>query len=489
MRTNMLCHILTVLLLFSASISGTGQNNDKTKYNVLFIAIDDMNNWVGAYEGKAQTPNIDRLAHRGVQFSNAYCVVPACNPSRVALMTGQRPETTGQYENPGNFRDKPGGNERITIAQFLQEKGYTTVSAGKIFHKQRGSKDVPEPQSDPISWDVQWKGNIATPGHDLYLDENGWAKWLESAHLDKVSGKSNSGMNYMAKFGVWGPIPHAKEETGDWKMSKYCADFLRKDHEAPFFLACGIFRPHSPQLAPQEYFDRFPLDEIELPEVPVDDMDDIPALAQSNLSTPFVKLMREKGQWKKAVQGYLACMAYADDCVGVVMDALTQSKYADNTIVVFWTDHGWQLGHKNRWEKFSLWKQATNAPLVIYHPKMKNKNGERKQAVSFLDIYPTIADMLGFEKPEHVDGESLLPLMENVEMKRENPAIVTYRPQNHSIVLDNWNYIRYDNGAEELYDHNTDPQEYKNLASKPQYKKIIKKLSKHIPKTPKEHLN
>lgn len=464
------------------------QENEQNKYNVLFIAIDDMNNWVGSFGGKAITPNIDALAKTGMKFTNAHCVVPACNPSRVALMTGQRPETTGQYTNAGNFREMQGGMDRITFPQFLQKQGYKTTSAGKIFHKQRGAKETPHPVSDPVSWDYQWKGNIGTQGHNLYLDENGWAKWLEGSHLDNVTNKGNSGMNYMAKFGVWGPIPHKKEETGDWIMSKYCADFLQQDHNDPFFLACGIFRPHSPQLAPQEYFDMFPLDKIELPEVPDDDMNDIPKIAQTNFSTPFVKLMREKGEWKKAVQGYLACMAYADDCVGLVMDALKKSKYAENTIVVLWTDHGWQLGHKNRWEKFSLWNQATNAPLIIYHPDMKTKNTTCDQAVSFLDIYPTMADLLGYKKPDYLDGQSLLPLLENPKSKRTTPAVVTYEPRNNAVVLGEWNYIHYENGEEELYNHKKDPQEFKNLAKIKKYKKVIKKLRKYLPETPEEHL-
>lgn len=453
------------LLPVSLLLLACGTTQAQKKPNILLIAIDDMNNWIGAMEHKAKTPNIDALANSGVLFNNAYCAVPACNPSRVALLTGLRPQTTGQYENEGNFREKPGGADRVTLPQYLQKVGYETVAAGKIFHQPNGISTTPSPLSDPVSWNFQQPGLIGTPGAKQYVFENGFAKWIDGAEQQYIDpAKGNSGMNYMCKNGIWGPIPQSKEECGDWKMAGFIADYLGKDHDKPFMLAYGIFRPHSPQLAPQEYFDRYPIESIELPECPANDMDDIPAIAQTNWSSPFVKLVKEKNQWKNAVQGYLACMSFADDCVGRVMKALDKSKYRDNTIVIFVTDHGWQLGHKNRWEKFSLWHQATNAPLVIRYPEMKSAGQVCNKAVSFIDLYPTITDIIGIEKNQANQGISLLPWLENPKLDRTVPAIITYPEKSYSLVLDNWNYIQYSDGSEELYDHNIDPHEFKNLA-------------------------
>ncbi|MCV9389293.1 sulfatase [Reichenbachiella ulvae] len=466
--------IVSIVLVGLTMVACSPNNNHEEKnipYNVLFIAIDDMNNWVGAMEGKAKTPNIDRLAGQGMLFSNAHCVVPACNASRVALMTGQRPETTGQYQNSGNFRNRPGGIDRVTIAQFLSQQGYETAAAGKIFHHPRGSGESADLLSDTASWDYQWVGNIGTEGRDQYLDENGFAKW----HDGEIDG-------YLGKFAVWGTTPETKEETGDWKMSQFCAEFLQQKHDKPFFLAGGIFRPHAPLLAPQKYFDMYPLDAIELPEVPEDDMGDIPQIAKENFSTPMVKAMREKGEWKKAVQAYLASMTFADDCVGNILDALDNSPYKDNTIVVLWSDHGWQLGHKWRWEKFSLWNQGTNAPLIIKYPGMENPGKEVKQPVSYLSIYPTLLEILGVENDLPLEGESLMPLMNQPDMQWEIPAVVTYPKGSIGVKLDQWNYIKYKDGSEELYDHLVDPREYKNLANDEQYASIMAKLSKFIPK-------
>lgn len=465
------------LLLIAALLAFNVSSKTKKPINVVMIAIDDMNNWAGAWEGKAITPNIDQLAQEGTQFRNAHCVVPACNPSRVALLTGQRPETTGQYVNPGNFRDKEGGKDRITLPQFLMAKGYETIEAGKIFHKQAGMAKEPHEQSDPISWTLQYRTPTGTPGHDLYLDENKHAKWLKGT-------SEHDGMeygSYLRKFAVWGAIPQSKEECGDWMSADFCANYLQKEHDKPFLLSCGIFRPHSPQLAPKAYFDMYPLDEIEVPEVAVNDLSDVPNIAKTNFSSGLARKVKSDSlEWKKAVQAYKACMTFADDCVGHVLNSLANSKYAENTIVVFWTDHGWQLGHKDRWEKFSLWNQATNAPMVIQLPQQKD-GGKVMEHVSFLDIYPTVVELLGYDQPEFLEGHSLTPLIKNPQKEWPHPAVTTYQEGNVSVKMDNWNYITYKNGAEELYNLDTDPNEFKNLASDSQYKTIIEELKQYLP--------
>jgi len=277
---------LAGLLLASAVFAA-----EKQPMNVLMIAIDDMNNWVGCMgnDSQARTPNIDRLARQGMLFDNAYCVVPSCNPSRAALMTGQRPETTGQFGNDGNFRDRPGGMERITMPQHFRQHGYEAVAAGKIYHNPRGEGSLPDPVSDPLSWNKQWVGQHGTGGHDGYLNDEGYAKWHDGRFKQ-----------YLGKFGVWGPCPELKESTGDWQAAGYIADYLQMKHDKPFFAACGIFRPHEPLLAPQKYFDMFPLDQIKLPNIPEDDFDDIPRIAHKNFSTDFfIEGVKGMGEWKK----------------------------------------------------------------------------------------------------------------------------------------------------------------------------------------------
>ncbi|MBK8042405.1 MAG: sulfatase-like hydrolase/transferase [Haliscomenobacter sp.] len=375
-------------------------------------------------------------------------------------------ETTRQFENAGNFREKPGGKDRLTLPAYLRQKGYETIAAGKIFHQPRGAGKTPNPISDPDSGTFQQSGEVGTPGHKQYLDDYDQALWMELP-TGKSQKPEQTGGEYLTKFGVWGPIPQPKEDCGDWKMADFGARFLQEKHEKPFFLAIGISRPHSPQLAPQEYFDRYPLDQIWVPEFPANDMDDIPPFAQSNFSSPFVRKVLEKDQLPKAVQGYLASMSFADDCVGRVLDALDNSPYKNNTIVVFWTDHGWQLGHKFRWEKYSLWRQGTNTPLVIRYPGMKTGGNKCHQAVSLMDLFPTILDLLNQPKPDFLEGQSLAGLLKKPTSKRSVPAVVTYPEGSHSVVFQQWNYILYKDGSEELYNHLSDPNEYANLATSP----------------------
>lgn len=464
--------------------SSSGKTPTTTKpYNILMIAVDDLNNWVGAWGGPAYTPNIDRLAKEGVQFVNAYAVVPACNPSRVAVLTGQRPETTGQYTNAGNYRKRPGGADRVTLPQYLRrQQGYEAVAAGKIFHHPRGQKAKPAELSDDISWSSQAKVRTGTGGMEAYLDENGWASWLDGdAQYEGLPIK-----DYIRKHGIWGPIKQKKEQTGDWQTAGFCADYLQSEstESKPFLLACGIFRPHSPQLAPQAFFDMYPLDAIQLPEVPEDDMDDLPKIAKENWSTGFAKrVMSDTEEWKRAVQGYLSSTTFADAAIGRVLEALDASAHKDNTIVVFWSDHGFQLGHKDRWEKFSLWKQGANAPMVIKAPHMKQ--GTVHKPVSLLDIYPTVLELLGQGKNDvdghTLDGVSLVPLMKKPTRDWAQPAVITYQEGNNSVMFEHWNFIRYQNGAEELYDHRSDPKEYNNIVSKPEHQALIRQLRKWLP--------
>ena len=475
--------LLIGLTVVQLGYSQTNKNGSTAKLNILYIAIDDMNNWVGAMGGAAKTPNIDKLASEGRLFSNAYCVVPACNPSRVAILTGVRPETNGQYTNPGNFRDLPGNATRITLPMYLQQNGYEAVAAGKVFHNGRGKGSEPDPQSDPQSWNYQFSNNVGTGGHSLFLDENNQAKWLEGAmHKDGMDIKKPE---YLSKFGVWGITPEKKEETADWQNATFASNYLKEKHEKPFFLSVGLFRPHSPQIAPKEFFDMYPLENVVVPELPEDDMDDVPQIAKTNFSSDFVKLVKDKGQLKLATQAYLASVSFADACIGKILKGIEEGPNKENTIVVLWTDHGWQLAHKNRWEKFSLWKQATNSPLIIKYPNMKNKGVVINQAVSLLDLFPTVLDLSAIKKPDFLEGISLVPLLTDSTYKRKEPALVTYEKGNISAQKNEWNFIQYQDGSEELYNHLNDPKEFKNIINEKGNEKLKIELRSYVEKLKK----
>lgn len=447
--------------------------------NVLLIAVDDMNNYIGCMGGPAITPNIDALAKRGVLFSNAYCAAPACNPSRTAIMTGLRPERTGQYTNQGNFRDIGNNKSLLTLPQKLQAAGYQTIEAGKIFHYPHGNSVVPNPLSDPVSWTKQIAGQTGTSVPLTYKTRSGVAVWLGDDTLDYTNGKK---VDYLAGASIWGPNTQTVEQTGDWKMSQACVEFLRQQHEKPFFFAVGFSKPHQPLVAPKEYFELYPLDKIGFPDYLITDMEDVPAVNKQNFSSPFVEKVRKHRQTQLAYQAYLACMSFTDACIGNVLNALNKSRYANNTVVIFFSDHGFQLGTKNRWEKYSLWKLATNSPLIVYLPENKFSGTACNEAVSLMDIHATVLEATGINLAENLDCVSLLPQVLDPKKQRKLPAVITHEEGNHSIVWRQYNYIRYNNGSEELYDHFKDNLEYRNEAENGYYKGVMNELKKFIPK-------
>lgn len=449
------------------------------KPNILLIAIDDMNNYVGCMGGPAITPNIDALAKKAILFNNAYCAAPACNPSRVAIMTGLRPETSGQYTNQGNFRDVGNNKNILTLPQKLMAAGYETIAAGKIFHMPNGLNKEPHAQSDPVSWNYQFAGQTgaAVPA-DTYLTKAGAAKWLGDDTVDYTNGKT---VEYLAKASIWGANNQKKEQTGDWKMSEVCANYLQQKHDKPFFFALGFSKPHQPLIAPKEFFDLYPLDKIVYPKWDAGDMDDIPAINKKNFSSLFVEKVRKHKQLQLAYQAYLACMSFTDACIGNVMEALAKSKYANNTIVIFFTDHGFQLGQKNRWEKYSLWKLSTNSPLIIYIPNNKNNGTICSEAVSLIDIHATVLEACNISFTKKLESISLAPLLKAPTSERKQPAIITHDEGNNAVVWKQYNYIRYKDGSEEFYDHAKDNAEYDNRADDKTLQEIKEKLKKFIP--------
>lgn len=445
-------------LTVAASLPCTLQAANKDKpLNVLFIAVDDLNDWIGCLGGHpdVKTPNIDRLAARGVLFSNAHCAAPACNPSRAALMTGVRPSTSGIYMNPNPWRKSSVLKDAVTLPQHFMAHGYKAMGSGKIYHG-----GFP----DPASWNEYWPSkNVQQP---------------------KGVGPKNRPLNGIPRTSHfdWGPIDADKTEMSDWKVTDYVIGQLNKKHNKPFFLACGIYRPHLPWYAPQEYFDMYPLDKITMPTIKEDDLDDVPPIGKRMSGGRDHANVLKYNQWRKAVQGYLASISFTDECIGRVLDALDKSDYADNTIIVFWADHGWHLGEKLHWRKFALWEEATHNPMMFVVPGVTKPNQRCTRPVSLIDIYPTLVDLCGLKSKKELQGQSLKPLLENPQRKWDRPALTTHGKDNHSLRSDRWRYIHYSDGTEELYDHEKDPLEWKNLASDPKYNDIKTQLAKWLPK-------
>ena len=418
--------------------------------NVLFIAVDDLNHWVG-YTGRnpqVKTPNIDRLSKMGVSFTNAHCAAPACNPSRAALMGGRRPSSTGCYLNGDPWKQYVDAEQ--TLNYTFKKAGYFVAGMGKIYHSrefyQEGWHEYP---------DLPASGNGVVPKYDGYF------KPLEKDLRD--------------------------EDLGDWHTVDYCAKQLGKTHDKPFFLACGLIKPHLPWAVPRKYYEDFPRDEIKLPPHIKNDLADIPAagLKMAKPQGDHAKF-RKSDRWQDAVQSYLATIAYVDMNVGRLLDALEKSPQRDNTIVVLWGDHGWHLGEKEHWRKFALWEEATRAPLIWVVPGVTKADTICARPVDFMSIYPTLCDLAGIERPQHVEGPSLRPLLADPQAKWEGVALCTHGYQNHAVRTDRWRYIRYADGSEELYDHSQDEYEWKNLADDPQFEEIKSTLARHLPKVNRE---
>lgn len=419
--------------------------------NVLFIAVDDLNDWIGCLGGHpdSRTPHLDALAARGMLFTRAYCSAPACNPSRTALMTGLRPSTTGVYLNSQPWR--PVLKETVTLPQHFMQHGYEAVGGGKIFH---GGFD------DPASWHSYFKkGADPSPSKAVLNDPHSKAGGI-----------------------VWGVLDVDDSQMNDYRVVDHAVSYLQQEHDQPFFLACGLYRPHMPWQVPRKYYDQYPLEKITLPQVLESDLEDVPA-AGRKMAKPEGDhaTILKTDNWKHAVQAYLASIAFADGQIGRLIRALDESPHAKNTIIVLWGDHGWHLGEKHHWRKFSLWEEACRAPLMIVAPGVTPSGAKCARTVDFVDLYPTLLELCGLPAREGLDGQSLLPLLREPTAEWNHPALTTHGRLNHTVRTERWRYIRYADGSEELYDHDADPQEWTNLASRPDMAAVKEELARWLP--------
>ncbi len=438
------------------------------KPDVLFIAVDDLNDWVGVLGGhpQAKTPNIDRLAERGMLFTNAHTAAPSCNPSRTALLFGMRPSTTGVYGNIEFWRDSRALKGKLSLPQLFRANGYRTATSGKIFHAHTYYEQGFYGQPQPEAWDD------AFPSHERQLPPElrprGWPV--------------NGDPGFVYNLFDWAGLDVEDNRIGDGQVVEWAERKLKEPHEKPLFLAVGIFRPHLPWYVPARYFEQHPLDQVELPATIPNDLDDLPPIALRDESPEIQPWLEQTGQWKSAVQAYLASVTFADAMVGRLLAALDQSGRADKTIVVLWSDHGFHLGEKRRWRKFTLWEVSTHVPLIFVAPGVTKAGSKTKRPVSLLDVYPTLAELAGLPAPEYLEGDSLTPLIKNPDAAWDHPAVTTWLYGNHAVRSEDWRYIRYVDGSEELYDHREDPHEWRNLAAKPEMAERKRGLAAWLPK-------
>jgi arylsulfatase A-like enzyme len=437
-----------MILGLAALRPAAGLAEPDSRPNVLFIAIDDLRDWVTCFGRNPQslTPHFDRLAAKGTAFTRAYCAAPVCNPSRTALMSGLRPSSTGVYDNENDWRTVIPPDMMLPSA--FRRAGYFVCGAGKIYH---------ESFKRPANWD----------------------DYLDTPHTDPQPGPGQDTGVGSIRFA---PVDCRDDELADWKITDHAIEELGRRHDKPLFLAVGLHKPHMPWYVPRAYYDKFPLDGVALPPHLADDLDDVPEAGKKMVGLEgHHARMLESGRWREAVQGYLAAIAYLDMNLGRLLDALERSPERDRTIVCLWSDHGWHLGEKNHWRKFTLWEEATRSPLVWIVPGLTKPGSVCERPIDFMTIYPTLMDLCGLPKPAHVQGTSIRPLLADPAAEWAEPAIMTHKFRNHAVRTADWRYIRYANGDEELYDERQDPNEWVNLATRPEHAAVKTSLTALLP--------
>jgi len=477
--------------------------------NILFIVCDDMNDWVGFLGGHpdTQTPNMDRLAKRGMVFTRAYCASPICGPSRAAVLTGLKPETSGVYNNKGTYVDYV--PDAVSLPRFFKDNGYLVMGAGKINHAMgvvvRENWHEFGPDAGAIGGPFTWEELNMNPGKKVERkDIAGMGKSVPSGivknvypgkviergplqatlplnGIDNLIDRPANGYNTFD----WGGLDIPDEMMPDGRMATWAERKLREQYTSPFFLAVGFYRPHQPWYAPSKYFKPFEGRALALPPTVLRDLDDCGEAARQYAHYPWsgsFATVQKYNQWQDAIRGYLASIHFADAQVGRLLDALDESPYADNTIIVLWSDHGWELGEKEHWGKHSPWEGSMRVPLVIVPPKnMQSPAGRSEGFASLLDLYPTLADLCGFEVPAELEGESLKSVISGESDAVRDHIVTTLGRATFSVRKEDWKYIHYYDGSEELYDLSSDPNEFENLAHNAVHASALEQMRALVP--------
>ena len=466
--------LLIALLVCMVSVCSAQE-----KMNVLFIAADDMNTDLGTYgHPLVKTPNFDRLARMGVKFEHAYANYPVCNPSRASLMTGLYPDQTNVRFTSGNFREEI--PSVTTLPQMFQDAGYFTARVGKIYHYGVPVQIGEDGVDDPASWH-----EVVNPrGRDKIEEDQIYS-------IDPVNHSMGGTMSWMAQDGT-------DEEQTDGIGATAAIQLMADHKDDPFFIAMGFYRPHTPYVAPRKYFDMYPLHMVQLPIEPRDDLVDIPHSAwvdrryQLNLS---------ETKKREAMQAYWASISFVDAQLGRILDAVEELGLSDNTIIVFWSDHGYHMGEHQLWQKTTLFENSARVPMMIASPQHRKTAGLPTESVAELvDLYPTLADLVGLDAPQHLVGTSLVPVLDDPTVSVRETALTTFdtsdrvnrpplRPRavGYSVRTERWRYTEWGEDGKlgaELYDHWNDPKEYVNLALAPHAQETVaamkKLLDKHV---------
>lgn len=450
--------IISFLFLLAACHQNrkTEKSNRSKKPNILLIAVDDLNDWIGVLGGhpQAKTPHMDRLASHGVLFTNAQCQAPVCNPSRASMMTSLYPSTTGIYFLNPDITESPIASKNVVMPRRFQQEGYDVFAAGKLFHNGKGINEthIPNYAGQFGGFGPMPKEKISTyPGHPLW---------------------------------DWGVYPEHDDQMPDHQIASWAQERLAEIRDLPFWMGVGFYRPHVPQFTPQKWFDLYPLESLQLPKTIARDLEDISSygisITREKHVSPTHDWVLENDEWKPLVQSYLACVSFVDEQVGRVINALDNGDYGDNTYVVLFSDHGFHIGEKERHAKRSLWEDGSRVPMIIMGPGIPEGKVCNKP-VQLLDIYPTLLELSGLEHDSKHEGNSLVPLLQNTEVEWPHYARTSFGPGNYAIVSEDYRFIQYRDGSEEFYDHKIDPNEWYNQVGNVKYETIVQQHRDQIP--------
>lgn len=466
---------VTFLFMANSGFARTQSPNPGSKPNIIFLAIDDLNDWInppglGGLPG-LKTPNFDRLRKMSMSFTNAHIPSPACAPSRVAIMTGVSPARSGitGWRNP-KWREVPALKDVVTLEQFFKEKGYQTLAGGKIYHSLAPPRTMIN-ESEEKGWDYYYPSfRIPIPISPRAPDS-------------LISPKNFKGVQ--PEYFTWGPINQGDDYMADYQIVEWAKHELSKKYDKPLFLALGLTKPHDPWEVPRKYFDMYPLASVPDLEIKEDDLED----AFIHNRRALHRFITDNNQLKKVIQSYMATISFTDAMLGRFLDNFEKSDYAKNSIIVVWSDHGMHMGEKENWEKFTLWERSTKAPMFIIAPGITKPGTTTNTPVSMMDIFPTLVDLIGEKIPAYCDGESLVPMLKGLK-KDHQPVLTSYELKEegganagdgHTIRTNRYRYIYYPFiNFEELYDHDTDKNEWNNIAYKAGSKKIILEHRKYM---------
>jgi iduronate 2-sulfatase len=457
-----LCCVLALVALATSGFAAA-----TPRLNVLFIAVDDMNNDLGCYGSRiVKSPNLDKLAARGVKFERAYCQFPLCSPSRSSIMTGLRPDQTRVFDLQYHFRK--GLPDVVTLPQAFMRSGYYAARVGKIYH-----------YGNP--------GEIGTSGLD---DAPSWKEVVNPAGTDKTELEPQI-TNHTPQRGLGSAMSYYSDSKGrdedhtDGKVATEAIKLLEKHQGEPFFLAVGFYRPHTPYVAPKKYFDLYPLEKIDVPTMPTDYAKTVPEPALFS-TRPWPNFGVTHQQARETKRAYYASISFVDAQIGRVVDALDRLGLRDKTVIVFWSDHGYSLGTHGLWMKQSCFEDSARVPLIIAGPNIK-AGMPSPRLVELIDVYPTLADLAGVSAPSKLPGASLRPLLTKPDAEWNRPAFTQVERggfPGRSVRTARWRYTEWDEGKQgrELYDHQNDPGEMKNLAADPKQTATMAELKALVTK-------